>query len=153
MQTQPAQIEPSASTSSGAEPVLVAVDPARLVEVAPLVAPLIDSIALRSRGRYTSGAMIDRIVRGEWVLWVIWSGEVEGIVITEVYDDVSSVRCCMIRACTGRNADRWTHLLARIEDYARAAGCRKLDMMARKGWAKRLPHYKLTHVVLEKDLF
>lgn len=71
---------------------------------------------------------------------------------TELYTDVGGNRCCMIRFCSGEGANDWLHLLVKIELWAKAEGCKFLDMDARKGWAKHLPDYKVTHWVLQKAL-
>ena len=102
------------------------------------------------------GGMLERFATGAWHLWIVWeggeAGSVRAVIGTELYRDVSGMKCCTIRFATGHGASRWTHLLGRIEDWARQEGCVKLDMIARKGWAKHLPEYALTHVFLEKDL-
>ena len=154
MQTQPAPTEPSPSPFSAGEqpPQLVAIPPEHLGEVFPMVRELLEKVAERSEGRYSVPGMLERFARPEWILCLAWDGSVRAIVGSELYRDVSGMQCCMIRFATGRGAAGWTHLLAEIEDYARANGCQRLDMLARKGWAKHLPDYRMTHVALEKDL-
>ena len=46
----------------------------------------------------------------------------------------------------------WLPLLAGIETYASAAGCACVRIMGRKGWARALPTYRTTRIVLEKEL-
>ncbi len=156
MQTLSAQTAPSPSPSSAAEhrvaPVLQAIPPQHLGEVFPLIASLMESISERSKGRYSVPGMLERIACNEWQLWIVWDGSVRAIVGTELYRDVSGMKCCMIRFATGREAAGWTHLLSQIEAWARDEGCARMDMIARKGWAKHLPEYRMSHVFLEKDL-
>ncbi len=47
---------------------------------------------------------------------------------------------------------RWLHLLTPIENWARAEGCDAMRIMGRRGWSRVLPAYRLTRVVLEKEL-
>jgi hypothetical protein len=47
---------------------------------------------------------------------------------------------------------RWLHLLAPIEDWAKSEGCDAMRIMGRRGWGRVLPTYRLTRVVLEKEL-
>ena len=96
--------------------------------------------------------LLERFVRGEWQLWLVWDGTPRAIVGTELYVEMTGLKCCMIRFCTGGGAAEWSHLLGKIEAWARDEGCTYLDMLARKGWAKHLPDYKLTHVELQKEL-
>lgn len=137
---------------AGPAPVLQAIPPQHLGEVFPLVRPLMESVAERSKGRWSVPGMLERIATGDWLLWIVWDGSVRAIVGTELYLDVSGMKCCMIRFATGREASGWTHLLDEIEEFARAEGCGRIDMIARKGWAKHLPAYRMSHVFLEKDL-
>ena len=69
-------------------------------------------------------------------------------------------KACVIVACGGRGPRSgagagmaaWLPLLAGIETYARAAGCASVRIMGRKGWARALPTYRTTRIVLEKEL-
>lgn len=122
------------------------------MQVWPLVRDLVRRVCERSEGRYAEEPIARHLLAGDWQLWVVWDGSVRAIVITELYTDVSGIKCCMIRVCTGHGARDWSHLLEDIEEWARREGCAKLDMLARKGWAKHLPDYRMTHVMLEKDL-
>lgn len=156
MQTLSAQTAHSPSPSSAVEhkvsPVLQAIPPQHLGEVFPLVAPLMEKIVERYQGRFSIPGMLEHFARAEWQLWVVWDGSVRAIVGTELYREVSGLKCCKIQFATGREAAGWTHLLGQIEAWARDEGCARMDMIARKGWAKHLPEYKMTHIWLEKDL-
>ncbi len=154
MQTQPQPIAHSASAFSAAEtPCQLQQIPARVVgEVVPLVLPLLEAIVARSDGRYSVPGMLEQFARENWQLWIVWDGSVRAIVATELYFDVSKMKCCTIRFATGRGAAGWSPLISQIEDWARDEGCVKIDMTARKGWARHLPAYKLSHVFLEKGL-
>lgn len=124
-----------------------------LGDVFPHIKDHIEGVAERSRGRFSVPGIIDRIARKDWVLWVVFAdGIVLSVLTAELYHDVSGLKCCRIPFCTGNGAASWVHLITQIEDWARAEGCERFDMIARKGWAKHLPDYKLTHVLLEKDL-
>jgi len=120
----------------------------------PLVRDLMRKVCARSRGRYSEAEVARKLLSGDWQLWVVWNGAVKAIVVTELYLDVSGIKCCMIRVCTGYGAKDWTHLIADIEQWARVEGCRKLDMLARPGWGELLKPggYRKTHILLEKDL-
>lgn len=152
MQTQPAQIEPSATSSSAGELRLVAVPPQHLAEVFPMVRDLMERVADRSGGRYSASGMLDKFLRGDWILWLVWDGTPRAIVGTELYLEMTGIKCCMIRFATGHGAKDWVPLLEQIEDWAREEGCTYVDCLARKGWARHLPDYRMSHVFLEKGL-
>ncbi len=149
----PQPTEHSPMTSEAVKPFdLVCVPPNKIVDVFPLVRGLLEGVAERSGGRWSVSGLLERFVNAEWQLWIVWNGDVRAIVGTELYLEMTGMKCCMLRFCTGSGAPEWSHLLSKIEDFARAEGCTYLDMLARKGWAKHLPDYKLTHIELCKDL-
>lgn len=154
MQTTLRQTEPSATSSLAAEPKLIPVNPAQLGDVLRLgaVAGLLGDVVRRHEGELSVNGIVDRIAKREWILWLVFNGDVQAILATELYFDVGGAKRCRIPFCTGDGARGWVHLLDGIEAWAREEGCTKLDMIARKGWAKHLPDYRMTHVVLEKDL-
>ena len=117
-----------------------------------MVQGLLESVVERSNGRYSVPGMLQRFATKDWILWIVWDGSVRAVLATELYHDISGMLCCTIRFATGKGAAGWTHLLSEIEDWARANGCQRLDMLARKGWAKHLPEYTMSHIMLEKDL-
>ena len=158
MPTRAPQTGPSAISSSGDEasleqPIdLVAIPPADLPRVLPMVSDLLKSVIERSHGRYSLEGLVPKLLKGEWQFWMVWDGAPRAIVATDLYVDVAGNRCCMIRFCSGEDAGAWTHLLVKIELWAKAEGCKFLDMDARKGWAKHLRDYTVTHWVLQKAL-
>lgn len=152
MQTQPQPTAHSPSPYSAVEPALQAIPPEHLAAVFPMVQELLEGVAERSNGIWTVPALLRKFATKQWYLWVVWDGSVRGIVATELHIVPSGAAVCSVHFCTGRGAKDWTHLLGVIEDWARANDCVRIDMLARKGWARHLPDYRLTHVQLEKDL-
>lgn len=154
MPTRQQQTARSPVMSSEDEPQLIAIDPARVFEVLALpdVRKLMLDLVDRDSGELSYDGVTRKLAAAEWILWLVWSGRVRAILATELYFDVSRAKRCRIPFCTGDGAQSWVHLLSRIEDFARSEGCEKIDMIARKGWAKHLKDYKMTHVLLEKDL-
>ena len=57
-----------------------------------------------------------------------------------------------IYGIAGRDRKRWIHLREQIEEWARAQGCTHSVFLARKGYARDLPDYRLEHIELVKDL-
>jgi hypothetical protein len=43
-------------------------------------------------------------------------------------------------------------LIAGIEDYAKAEGCRCVRIIGRRGWARVLPGYEQTFAIIDKRL-
>lgn len=119
----------------------------------PRVRVLMDELIERHAGELSFEGIAKRLMAEDWILWVVTeNGAPRAILATELYRDVGGLKRCRIPFCTGDGARGWVHLLAQIEAWARENDCARLDMIARKGWAKHLPDYRMTHVVLEKDL-
>ena len=55
---------------------------------------------------------------------------------------------------TGKQRNKWQHLVKVIEDFAKENKCQMLELIARPGWQKVMNNfgYKRTHVVLEKQI-
>ena len=126
-----------------------------LEAVWPYVVGLVEGLPDDSAGSYTVDGIVDRLLEGTWQLWVVTRGSLDttaAIVGTEVFTNMAGDKVCTLHFCKGTHAKQWTHLLETIERAARAIGCVKIEMTARKGWAKRLPEYRMTHVILEKAL-
>ncbi|CAN0493160.1 unnamed protein product, partial [Phaeothamnion confervicola] len=61
-------------------------------------------------------------------------------------------RVARIVGCVGEHRAKWVHLISEIQDWSRSQGCVAMEIVARKGWAKALPDFQMTHVILESDL-
>lgn len=97
------------------------------------------------------GDLYRELLAGHFVLWLAWSGELEAAAVTEIAETVSG-RVCVIVACGGRGRARWIALRRKLEDYARHEGCARMRIYGRKGWTRVLPDYRVTRVILEKEL-
>ena len=116
MQTQPALTAHSAGKPAAAEPQLQAIPPTLVADVWPLITEHIDSVVVRSRGRYSRKGVVERLLSGDWLLWLVWDGSIKGVLATELYYDVSGDKVCSIRFCTGADAKAWVHLIDHIEN-------------------------------------
>lgn len=126
-----------------------------LEQVWPFVVGLVDGLPEDSGGSYSVDGIVDRLLDGTWQLWIVTRGTLDtttAIVGTEVFTSMAGQKVCALHFCKGENAKQWTHLLDVIETAAKSIGCVKIEMTARKGWARRLRDYRMTHVVLEKAL-
>jgi hypothetical protein len=116
------------------------------------------------RGRLSDFADVERaVLSGTHLLWLVapshpspasGGGEGGGIYAAAVtaLATVNHERLCTIVACGGRARARWLPLIATLEAFARAEGCRAIRILGRRGWARLLPDYATTRVLLEKHL-
>jgi hypothetical protein len=135
-----------------AEPIqCICIDPAHVERVWPLVSHLIRA-AMR-KGRISEFADVERaVLEGAQLLWVaadrqaIWAAAVTQL------SHANGEKFCTIVACGGRERARWLPLKAELETFAKAEGCAAIRIHGRRGWAREFPDYRLTRILLEKEL-
>jgi hypothetical protein len=134
-------------------PELIYIRPQDFAATWNVIAHLVPSILERSRGRVDLHSFVDAIMTEHTSLFIVWDGqEALSIVGLEIGFSPSGLKLGTIRFASGKDSPRWLHLLDEMEDKARQSGCQALEIIARKGWERKLPSYKLTHVFLEKAL-
>jgi hypothetical protein len=105
------------------------------------------------RGRLSDVAAVERaVLAGIQLLWVATDTRAIYAAAVTSLDRINGETLCTIVACGGRDRARWLPLIAVLEDFARAEGCRAIRILGRRGWARALPDYRITRIVLEKPL-
>ena len=129
---------------------LICVDPKRVHEIWPHVAPLIHSAVKRTNLSHTQDIEYDTL-HGDGLLWIAWDGTIKAAATTSlVRTDRDKV--CILTACAGEDVALWLPLIGKIEAYAKAEGCACVRIYGRKGWARVLGSYRTKRIVLEKEL-
>lgn len=132
---------------------LLQVAPDKIGAVWPHVQKHLESMAERSRGKVTAEDIAALCASGHMTLWVVLDddGTHLATAATELFD-YPRKRVCRITGLVGEHFDKWLHHIEDIENWARSQGCMAMQNLARKGWARKVPDYVLTHVLLERDL-
>jgi hypothetical protein len=148
------QADASRMSSSVDEYALLAIEPEELGNVWSLIEPLVLKTIDGMNGRHTLQSLLAEVMEHDLALWAVVSqGQgLQALVGTQIAVSSSGLRSLVIRFTVGKGIHDWVYLLDQLEDYARSVGCQRVETWARKGWAKHMPDYKLTHVLLEKDL-
>lgn len=133
-------------------PTLNLIPKENIAEVAPLVAEHLASIEARSNGHFTVDKMLGRFASSEWQLWLVWSEKVIAIGATMLYVEDSGRTVARILFATGEHSLSWLYLMDDLKAWARAQGATKIEGTWRKGWARRFPDWKMTHVLMETDI-
>lgn len=90
---------------------------------------------------------------GSKQLWLVEvSAQVVATAVTQVYETRKGRICCIWAACGTVGLKALEPAFNEIEKWAREIGCAALEIKGRKGWARVLPNFKQTAIVLEKDL-
>jgi hypothetical protein len=130
---------------------LVCVDPQRVEEIWPHVAPLLRAACLRT-GLCAFADIEADILCGRSLVWIAWDGQaIEAAAATVlIHSEIGKV--CIITTCGGRDMTRWLTLLAEIETYARTEGCARVRIYGRKGWLRVLEGYEAKHIIMDKEI-
>ena len=107
-----------------------------------------------------SAFVLQTAKEGKFQVWILWDKKQKttldkyfGLVITEIIQKPLG-KICHIYMMTGRQRNKWQHLIKDIEEFAKNENCLMLELIARPGWKKVLNQfgYKPTHIVLEKEI-
>ncbi|CCE04134.1 conserved hypothetical protein [Bradyrhizobium sp. STM 3843] len=90
------------------------------------------------------------------MLWLALGGDSNAVAIDAVaitsLQLTDAGKVCVITACEGRGMGRWLPLIAGIEAYAKAEGCKRMRIFGRKGWLRVLQGYRQRHVIMDKEI-
>jgi len=130
---------------------LVCVDPARVHEIWPHVAPLLKAACVRTGLNAFANVEAD-ILCGGSLLWIAWNGEAIEAAAATILINTEAGKICIITVCGGSGMKRWLPLLAGIENYARDEGCARVRIFGRKGWLRALEGFEEKHIIMDKEL-
>jgi hypothetical protein len=147
----PSIAEPQTDDSNKPQPALICIDPAHIHTVWPHARPLIH--AAMHRAAISDFTEVESaILAGENLLWLALDGPTIHAAAVTALHRVNNHKLCTIVACGGRDRARWLALKSVLEDFARAEGCRAIRILGRRGWARLLPDYTTTRILMEKEL-
>lgn len=135
------------------KPELVRIPVETVSQVWPLIDDLVDFGVKRTNGRLTAENLKEYAEDGRYRLFVIWQeGKVKAVIMAEIYITLSGRKIASVTFVAGRRRHEWIELIQALEGWARSEGADVLEAWARKGWQRDLPDYRMTHVLLEKEL-
>jgi len=139
-------------TGETSEPIIRQIPPRWLHVFWERVVPDLQRVVARTRGRWTVETIAEEVITGRWQLWIVWDGKISAVTATEIFTEASGMKNARAVFVGGRDMASWSHLIADLEDWARDNGCARFEMIISKGIARHFPEYKMSHVLLEKDL-
>ena len=131
---------------------LLCVDPARVMEVWPLVRDMIDE-GYAATGELTPPDLPQWLADGKGQLWLSVEGHIVAALTTSLVPMRNGLALRMI-CCGGGRMELWKDCHRQIEEFARAEGCDRIISEGRPGWSRVLDlgGYKVTRVTLEKRI-
>lgn len=115
------------------------------------IKPLVESACLSSKGRFNAEDVKRWLDDGTWQLWAVEDEGIKAICTTEIIN-YPGLKVCRVNIVTGKGRHDWQHFRFLIEEWARSQGCKRIEALARKGWARVFTEYEMTHVFIEKEL-
>ena len=129
---------------------LLCVDPGQVGHFWPHVEPLLRP-AIENVGISDFDDIAAEILGGHALVWIAWDGEKIAAAASTMLQRIGEHTFCILTACGGTNMQSWLPLLERIEDYARAEGCKAMRIYGRDGWLRALSGYARKAIVIEKE--
>lgn len=131
-----------------------AIQPEQVEQMTPWIMPFLERFAEETT-LTTPVDVLEQAKRGAAQLWSYHDGaQFRGVVATRIHATAAG-RICNLWVCVGLDADELMDgMLAEIENWARSIGCHAVEVVGRKGWARKLEcrGFVKTAVVLEKRL-
>lgn len=129
--------------------------PSEIVSQAHALGPFIEEAARGSSGKFLAIDITRLLLKGEWHIWTARDGGRLKAVLMTRFMHYPQLKSCELLAAVG--VDREVNMLpfmADIEAWAKTAGCRLMQPIARPGWERVLKPLGFVkgHVMLEKRL-
>jgi len=130
------------------------VDPDQLDKVWPHVSSFIQMAFWSGRGDDNADIIYEDLKKRTSLLWVVWDDDDKIIIAagTTKLFNVPRGRVCVITSCAGNRLDQWIKFFYKIEEYARAEGCKYVRLTGRRGWRHYFPNWSEPWITLEKEL-
>jgi len=135
---------------------LVVFKPSEVAGVWILVEDLIQKACDRS-GAFADAEDVKRwLEKGTMQLWVAFDNQdkkIKCVTVTELRQYPKYI-VCDCRITSGTDYKSWVDFMDNVVNWARAMGCKKMEIFTRPGWERILKRkgFEKTHVQLEKML-
>lgn len=115
------------------------------------VEPLLAEACSYSNGAYTPKGVVDEMAEGRFRMIALADDHVRAIMVVcvEKYPGLNVLLCVL---ASGENLKDWIPYEQDLDDFGRTYGCARVRMIGRKGLAKMLPHWRLTAIMLEREI-
>lgn len=114
-------------------------------------APLLQKAIDKTSDSFSTDDILQLVEAQKAQLWLVVDGAVKAAWITTI-ENSPSKRWVRVMWCGGEDSDSWLPLFRGVENWAKSIGASKVVIYGRKGWIKKLPTYRQSAVVLEKEL-
>lgn len=132
---------------------LVEVDVNDLPRFWDMLEPLVINACEHSGGAFSPKIVLEGVYHGAMkMLALVEDGQAHSIMVLQVNQMPTGLRFLSILLVGGRDMDAWLPFEPELDDLARAHGCAMVRTIGRKGLAKKLPHWRMSQIVLERSV-
>jgi len=150
MQTMVKQIERTNTSSS--DRIISYVPPKNVHIIWGQVEPLLLKAVMYDDFSYNGQNLLDGILQKDMQLWISWTHKVESAVLTQIIE-YPKFKVCRWFLAGGSNMKKWLdQMTSQVEDWAKENNCKRIELVGRKGWIKKLKDYEAKHIVMTKEL-
>ena len=126
------------------------VNPELLVRQMQLFLPLLDELEIETAGELSPLQVLTALNDGAGFLWAVVKDDTDIVALATGTLDRMGIS---ITNVVGDPGLKWQRsLVDAIETFAKGSGHRRVNVIANKAWTRLLPDYKLTRVLLQKDM-
>lgn len=136
---------------------LIQIPPEAVPRIWPMAAPMLARAVEFTGGYTTLDKEFEHICAKLKQLWFVIDDEggnqkpvAAGVTSIQKNEDGSLT--ANVELFGGENMKAWFSLKDQFEQWAKIEGCKDIRLWARKGWAKHLSDFKLTHYIMRKEL-
>ena len=137
---------------------LIQIPPTAIPGLWPLAARMLAPALAYAQGATDLASELKHLTEQKKQLWMVVIGEPDAnpkavaAGITSLQKNADGSITANIEYFGGENMKAWFSLKDTFEAWARDEGCRDVRLWARKGWARHLPDFRITHYIMRKEL-
>ncbi len=118
------------------------------------IGPLIEKACAESFGAFSPESVIDGMRAGEYIMLGIVSTDLRivSVLVCAIGTLPTKIKLLEVLLCGGEGMSEWLPFEYQIDDFARDRGCQRVRAIGRKSLARKLPHWKMIGVMLEREI-
>ena len=139
-------------STSSSDRIISYVPPQNVQVIWGQVEPLLMKAIIYDDFSYDGRNLLDGVLNKDMQLWISWTDKVESAVLTQIID-YPKFKVCRWFLAGGSHLHLWMdEMTHQVETWAKQNNCKRIELVGRKGWIKKLKDYEAKHIVMTKEL-
>lgn len=122
----------------------------------PMIEPLLQKAVDYSDGKTTLKETASDLMAKRKQLWIVIDEDKKiisaAVSMLQKFESGLVLATIVLLGGEGGDLNDILDLRSEFETWAKTEGCNRVDMFSRKGWAKKLPDYKLVAYIMSKEI-